>query len=235
MLIGQEGVERLSKSKVAVFGLGGVGSYVCEALARSGVGNFILIDNDKVSITNINRQLIALKSTVGMQKTQIQKQRILDINDNANIDILNQFILQDTDFNFLSDVDYIVDAIDTISAKIALCVYAQNNDKRIIAAMGAGNKFDATKLTAADIYETSVCPLCKVMRRELRKREVKELKVVYSTEEVFKATIDSTEIVNNERDELNISKKSVPGSMIFVPSVMGIMIANQVVGDLLND
>lgn len=223
LIIGEEAIKKLNNSKVAIFGIGGVGSYVVEALARAGVENFILVDNDEVSLTNINRQIIALHSTIGKAKVEVAKERILDINPNAKIEIFKEFFLPETKGILDSSVDYIVDCIDTITAKIELVVRASILSIPIISSMGTGNKLDPTKFEISDIYKTSVCPLAKVMRKELKQRGIKKLKVLYSKEEIIKPTKASEET----------SKKQVPGSISFVPSVAGLIIAGEVIKDLI--
>lgn len=231
LLIGKEGMERLKNAKVAVFGVGGVGGYVVEALARSGVGTLELIDNDKVSLTNINRQIIAVHSTVGQYKVDVARERILDINPAAVVNTYKTFFLPETasEFNFY-DYDYIVDAIDTVAGKIALIMQADRAHTPIISSMGAGNKLDATAFQVADIYATSVCPLAKVMRRELKKRGVQKLKVVYSQE---KPTVPEKEIDVTSENDTGVIKRRVPGSVSFVPSVVGLIIAGEVIKDVL--
>lgn len=201
MLIGEQNLKKLQESKVAIFGIGGVGSFVAEGLARSGIGNFILIDNDKVSITNINRQIIATTKTVGKYKVDLMKQRILEINPNAKVDTYNIFYMPDNKEKILdSKIDYIVDAIDTVTAKIYLIEQADKLNIPIISSMGTGNKMDATKFEIEDIYKTSVCPLAKVIRKELKQKNIKKLKVLYSKEEPIK--------VNCIKEDSN--KKQVP-------------------------
>lgn len=216
MLIGEEGVNILSQKRVAVFGIGGVGGYTVEALARSGVGTLDLIDNDTVNLTNINRQIIALHSTVGKFKVDVARERILDINPDAVVNVYKTFYTPKTanEFDF-SKYDYVVDAIDTVSGKIELVMQAQAAGVPIVSSMGAGNKLSPERFEVADIYKTSVCPLAKVMRQELKKRGVKKLKVVYSQETPIK----------HEGERL-------PGSIAFVPSVVGLIIAGEVVKDL---
>ena len=216
LLIGKDGVEKLKKSKVAIFGLGGVGSYVVEALARVGVGNLILVDNDIISETNINRQIIATYKTIGKPKIQIEKERILEINPNAKVKIFKEFFMPESPDFFDKNVSYIVDAIDTITAKIELVVRAKKMNKPIISCMGTGNKLDPTKFEVTDIYKTSVCPLAKVMRKELKNRKIDNLKVLYSKEEPIK-----------------LNNKQVPGSISFVPSVAGLIIAGEVIKDII--
>lgn len=222
LLLGQEGIEKLKKARVAVFGVGGVGGYVVEALARSGVGALDLIDNDTVSLSNINRQIIALHSTLGRQKTEVAAERAKDINPDITVRTHNLFFLPENAEQFdFSQYDYVVDAIDTVSGKIALAEQAKAANVPMISAMGAGNKLDPTAFAVADISKTSVCPLARVMRRELKKRGIEHLKVVYSEEEPLptKAADERT-------------GKPVPGSIAFVPSVVGLIIAGEVIKDL---
>lgn len=221
LLIGQEGIEKLKKSKVAIFGIGGVGSYVVEGLVRAGIQNFILVDNDTVSLSNLNRQLIATTNTIGKAKVEIEKQRILEINPKAKVEIYQEFFLPETEGILDTTIDYIVDAIDTITAKIELIMRANNLQIPIISSMGTGNKLDATKFEVTDIYKTSVCPLAKVMRKVLKQKGIKKLKVVYSKEEPIKI----------KKEETN--KKQVPGSISFVPSVAGLIIAGEVIKDII--
>lgn len=231
LLLGKEAMERLKKARVAVFGVGGVGGYVCEALARSGVGAFDLIDNDTVSLTNLNRQIIATHSTIGRAKVEVMRERILDINPKADVWIHECFFLPENSSAFdFSKYDYIVDAVDTVTAKLEIIMKAKRENVPVISSMGAGNKLDASKFLVADIYKTKVCPLAKVMRRELKKRGVKKLKVVYSEEEAV------TPIVNEAmREELSMTeKRSIPGSVAFVPSVAGLILAGEVVKDIAN-
>jgi len=226
LLLGEAGLDRLARARVAVFGVGGVGGYVAEALARSGVGSLDLTDKDVVSISNINRQIIATSKTVGMHKTQVMKERILDINPQAQVRVHDCFFLPETagEFDF-QEYDYVVDAVDTVTAKIELVLKSQEAGTPIVSSMGAGNKLDPSRFEVADIYQTSVCPLARVMRRELKKRGVKKLKVVYSKEEAMTPLIRMS-------DE---SKRVIPGSIAFVPSVAGLMIAGEVVKDLVKD
>lgn len=229
VLLGDAAMERLYHARVAVFGIGGVGGYVCEALARSGVGAFDLIDSDKVSLTNINRQIIATHETVGRYKTDVMKERILSIHPQADVRIHPCFFLPENAGDFPFDqYDYVVDAVDTVTAKIALVLKAQEEGVPIISSMGAGNKLDAGRFQVADLYETKVCPLARVMRRELKKRNVEHLKVVYSQEEPVKPV---TEGMLQEQGEQG---RPVPGSVAFVPSVAGLMIAGEVVKDLIS-
>lgn len=222
-LLGKEAMEKLKKSRVIVFGVGGVGGYAVEALARSAVGSLALVDNDTVSVTNINRQIIATDNTIGRSKADVCKERILSINPDCNVELYNMFYLPETgDKIDLSKYNYIIDAIDTVSAKIALAVNAERLDVPIISSMGAGNKLDPTRFEVSDIYKTSVCPLARVMRTELRKRGVKKLKVVYSKEQALKPKLN----------EESTGKKQIPGSLAFVPSVAGLIIASEVIKDL---
>lgn len=220
LVIGEENIDRLSQSRVAVFGVGGVGGFVCEALARSGTGKLILIDGDTVAKSNINRQIIALESTVGKHKAEVMKERILDINPNAEVDALNIFLNSETvstiDF---TQFDYIVDAVDDIKAKVLLAKLADENRIPIIAAMGAGNKTDPTKFEVSDIFKTSVCPLARIMRHELKKTGIKKLKVVYSKE-------------TPKNPPYRIEGEKTVGSLSFVPSVMGLIIAGEVIKDI---
>ena len=219
LIIGKKAIEKLKIAKVAIFGIGGVGSFVVEALVRAGVQNFILVDNDKISLTNLNRQIIATHKTIGKHKVDIAKERILEINPNAKVETYKEFFLPESEGILDEDVDYIVDSIDTVTAKIELVIRANKLGIPIISSMGTGNKLDPTKFEVADIYKTSVCPLAKVMRKELKERGIKALKVVYSKEEPIK--------INFEED-----KKRVPGSISFVPSTAGLIIAGEVIKDL---
>lgn len=226
MLLGSGAMERLADARVAVFGIGGVGGHAVEALARSGVGALDLIDNDTVSITNLNRQLVAAKSTVGRAKVDVMKDRILDINPEARVYVHKCFFLPETAGNFdFSKYDYVIDAVDTVTAKIALIMQAEMAGTSIISSMGAGNKLDASAFRVADIYDTRVCPLAKVMRRELKKRGIERLKVVYSEEQPKEARVISSEVIPE-------GKRTIPGSVAFVPSVAGLIIAGEVVKDL---
>lgn len=221
LLIGKEGLSKLKDSKVAIFGIGGVGSFVVEALARAGVQNFVLVDKDVVSISNINRQLIATYDTIGKAKVEVSKQRILSINPNAHIEAYEEFFLPENSNILDNSITYIVDCIDTVTAKIELVMQAQELNIPIISSMGTGNKLDPTKFEITDIYKTQVCPLAKVMRKELKARNIKHLKVLYSREEPIKTGANSE------------SGKAIPGSISFVPSVAGLIIAGEVVKDLI--
>lgn len=240
LLLGKDAMEKLAASRVAVFGIGGVGGYTVEALARSGIGAIDIIDDDKVCLTNINRQIIATRKTIGKYKVDVAEERILDINPDAAVRKYKTFYMPDTAHQFdFTEYDYIVDAIDTVTGKIELAVNAQKAGTPIISSMGAGNKLNAAGFEVADIYKTSVCPLAKVMRRELKKRNIKKLKVVYSKEPPM-TPIESEEIscksncVCPPGTARNCNqRRQVPGSVAFVPSVVGLIIAGEVVNDLL--
>ena len=242
LLLGKEAMEKLQNSRVAVFGIGGVGGYVCEALARSGVGAFDLIDDDKVCLTNLNRQIIATYKTIGKYKTDVMKERILDINPKADVRVHKCFFLPENADEFpYEDYDYMVDAVDTVTAKISLVMKAQEKHIPIISSMGAGNKLDGSQFKVADIYKTKVCPLAKVMRRELKKRGVKKLKVVYSEEQSIRP-IEDMSISCRRRcvcppgaKHKCTERRDIPGSVAFVPSVAGLIIAGEVVKDLVKD
>lgn len=223
LLLGQNGMKKLKNTSIAIFGIGGVGSYIAEALARCGVGNLTLIDNDEVAVTNLNRQIIALHSTIGRKKVDVAKDRILDINPVASVEALDCFYTgNEID---LSKFDYIADAIDTVSSKLTLIENAYKQNVPVISSMGTGNKLDPTKLTVTDIYKTEMCPLAKVMRYELKKRNVKKLKVVYSTEKPCEHKTESEEVTQ---------KRKTIGSISFVPSVAGLIIAGEIIKDILN-
>lgn len=219
MLLGKTAVERLNKSHIAVFGIGGVGGFVVEALVRSGVGNIDIIDSDKVALSNLNRQIIATHSSIGKYKVDVMKERILDINPDVQVNVKKCFFLPETkdEFDF-SKYDYVVDAVDTVAAKIQLIVQAKEAGVPVISCMGAGNKLDATLFEVADISKTSVCPLARVVRQECKKRGIKDVKVVYSKEQPIKQT-----------------DREAPGSVAFVPSVAGLIIAGEVVKDLIKN
>lgn len=240
LLIGKEGIEKLQKAKVAIFGIGGVGSYVVEGLVRSGIGNFVLVDNDKISITNLNRQIIATTKTIGKPKVEVAKERILEINPNANVEIYQEFFMPNSNGILDNSISYIVDAIDTVTAKIELVLRANKFNIPIISSMGTGNKLDPTKFEVTDIYNTSVCPLAKVMRKELKKRNIEKLKVLYSKEEPIKLTTtvsSNYELDCMEKLEINeqyAKGKQIPGSVSFVPSVAGLIIAGEVIKDIYN-
>lgn len=228
LVIGKEAIEKLNNSKVAVFGIGGVGSYVVEALARAGVGKFILVDADCVSLTNINRQIIATHKTIGMKKVEVAKDRIKDINPDAEVEIIAELFTQESRAFFDESVDYVVDCIDTITSKIELVMRANNLNVPIISCMGTGNKMDPTRFEITDISKTSVCPLAKVMRKELKARGIKKLKVLYSKEEPVKVDTSYEEESNGQ-----VKKKYIPGSVPFVPSVAGLIIAGEVIKDII--
>lgn len=231
LLIGKENVEKLHKAKVAIIGIGGVGSFVAEGLVRAGIGNFLLVDNDIVSITNINRQLIATLETVGKCKVDIMKERMLKINKDVNVEVLKEFYLPNNENKIINkSFDYVVDAIDTVTAKIGLIEETKKLNIPIISCMGTGNKLDPTKFEIEDIYKTSICPLAKVIRKEMRKRNIESLKVLYSKEIPKISEYQKYEEENEEN--VNITKKQVPGSISFVPSVAGLIIAGEVVKDL---
>lgn len=234
LLIGKKGVETLQKAKVAIFGIGGVGSYVVEALARAGIGAFVLVDNDVITPTNLNRQIIATTKTIGRPKVDVAKERILEINPDAHIETYQEFFMPDSKEILNSTVSYVVDAVDTVTAKIELVMRAQRLGIPIISSMGTGNKLDFTKFEIADIYQTSVCPLAKVMRKELRNRGIERLKVVYSKEEPIKLEKTLEENPKQEAERKCTARRQVPGSISFVPSMAGLMIAGEVIRDLLN-
>lgn len=227
LLIGKEKIEKLNKSKVAIFGIGGVGSYVVEGLVRAGIENFILVDNDKVCLTNINRQIIATSKTVGRYKVEVAKERILEINPNAKVEIYKEFFMPNSKDIIDKTVNYIVDAVDTVTAKIELVLRANKLNIPIISSMGTGNKLDPTKFEVTDIYKTTICPLAKVMRKELRIRGIDKLKVVYSKEEPIK-------LEKTCENQITENAKKVPGSISFVPSVAGLIIAGEVIKDIIN-
>ena len=224
MLIGADAVKHLSECHVAVFGIGGVGSYVAEALARGGVGEITVVDNDEVAMTNINRQLCALTSTIGKKKTEVASERIRDINPDCRVHVINGFYLPDSAEDFFPRrYDYIADAVDTVQAKLSLAEEAQRRGIPIISCMGTGNKLDPTQFCVSDISKTSVCPLCRVMRRELRARGIKNLKVVWSPEKPIKP---------NETAE-ETTRRALPGSISFVPPVAGMIMAGEIIKDLI--
>ena len=224
MLIGNEGMDKLKDAKVAVFGIGGVGSFVCEGLARSGIGNFILIDYDKVDESNINRQIIATTKTIGRYKAELMAERILEINPDANVEIYKEFYMADCESDIITeDLSYTVDCVDTIMAKIAIICKCDEIDVPVISSMGTGNKLDPTMFEVADIYDTTVCPLAKIMKKDLRKRNIEKCKVVYSQEHA----------INTNDHPINHDRKfKVKGSTSFVPSVAGLIIAGEVIKDI---
>ena len=240
LLLGKEAMDKLKNSRVAVFGIGGVGGYVCEALVRSGVGAFDLIDDDKVCLTNLNRQIIATRKTVGKYKVDVMKERMLEINPDVNVRIHKCFFLPENADEFpFDEYDYVVDAIDTVSGKIALVMQAKEHNTPIICSMGAGNKMDPTAFEVSDIYKTSVDPLARVMRYELKKRKVRKLKVVYSKEIPIKPTEDTENSCKHHcvcppgTERKCTARRQVPGSNAFVPSTVGLIIAGEVIKDLI--
>ena len=242
LLLGMDAMERLKKSRVAVFGVGGVGGYSVEALARSGVGAIDLIDDDKVCLTNINRQIIADVKTIGKYKVDVAKDRILSINPRCKVTTHKSFYLPENsgDFDF-KEYDYVIDAVDTVTAKINLVMQANECNVPVISSMGAGNKLDPTAFIVSDIYKTSVCPLAKVMRRELKKRNIKKLKVVYSKEQPLVPMEDESISCRSHcvcppgAERKCTDRRAIPGSVAFVPSVVGLIIAGEVIKDLTKD
>ena len=231
LLLGKEAMDRLKNTRVAVFGVGGVGGFVCEALVRTGIGAFDLIDDDKVCLTNLNRQIIATHKTVGQYKVDAMKERMEDINPDVDVRTYKCFFLPENQDDFpFAEYDYVVDAVDTVTAKIALVMKCQEAGVPIISSMGAGNKLEASAFKVADIYKTNVCPLAKVMRRELKKRGVKKLKVVYSEEKTISPSQEDI-VSSGSQDEIS-KKRALPGSLAFVPSTAGLIIAGEVVKDL---
>ena len=239
LLLGADNMERLSKAKVAVFGIGGVGGYVVEALVRSGVGLFVLVDDDKVCLTNINRQIIATRKTVGQYKVDVMKERILDINPDADVEVRKCFYLPENAHEFdFSEYSYVVDAVDTVTAKIEIIMRAKECGVPVISSMGAGNKLDPAAFQIADIYKTTMCPLAKVMRRELKKRGVKKLKVVYSNEKPTRPLDDMSISCRTNcvcppgAKHKCTERRDIPGSVAFVPSVAGLILAGEIIKDL---
>ena len=239
LIIGTENLNKLKNSKIAIFGIGGVGTFAVEGLARSGVENFVLVDDDDICLTNINRQIHALRSTVGKPKVELMKERIMDINPKAKVDVHKMLYNSETSDMLLSqDYDYVVDAIDMVSAKLDLVEKCYKRGIKIISSMGAGNKIDPTRFEVTDIFKTTICPLAKVMRKELRKRGVEQLKVVYSKEEpiepkLIKSDCKSDCICTN-KERTCTTRHQIPGSMSFVPSVAGMIMASVVVRDLID-
>ena len=239
LLLGKDNMDRLAEAKVAIFGIGGVGGYVAEALARSGVGSFVLVDDDKVCLTNLNRQIIATRKTVGKYKAEVMRDRILEINPDAEVEVRKCFYLPENadEFDF-NEYSYVVDAVDTVTAKLEIIMRAKECGVPVISSMGAGNKLDPTKFQVADIYKTSMCPLAKVMRRELKRRGVKKLKVVYSTEKPTRPLDDMSVSCRTNcicppgAAHKCTERRDIPGSVAFVPSVVGLIIAGEVVKDL---
>lgn len=239
LLLGPEAMTALSTKRVAVFGIGGVGGYVCEALVRSGIGSFDLIDDDKVCLTNLNRQIIATRKTVGKYKAEAMRDRMLEINPEAKIEIHKCFFLPENADEFpFNEYDYVVDAVDTVTAKIELILRSQKEGVPVISAMGAGNKLDAGRLKVADIYDTKICPLARVMRRELKKRNVKKLKVVYSDEQPIRPLEDMSISCRTHcicppgAQHKCTERRDIPGSTAFVPAVAGLLIAGEIIRDL---
>lgn len=240
MVIGEEGLAILKDSKVVIFGIGGVGSYVAEGLARSGVGRFILCDDDDVCLTNINRQIHATRKTVGKSKVEVMKERILSINPKAEIETFHMLYNRDSAEQILPEAcDYVVDAIDMVSAKLDLIERSKAKGFNIISSMGTGNKLNPTMLEVTDISKTSVCPLARVMRKELKARRIKKVKVVYSREEPIKPKVSSgdckTDCICPNKDRTCVERRSIPGSVSFVPSVAGLIIASEIVKDLIEE
>ena len=241
LLIGKEGIDKLKNSKVAVFGIGGVGSFVVEGLVRAGVENFVLIDDDKVCLTNLNRQIIATRKTIGKYKVDVMKERILEINPNANVETHQEFYMSNSESNIINnELSYVVDCVDTVTAKIEIITQCKKLNVPLISAMGTGNKLDPSRFEITDIYKTNICPLAKVMRKELRKRNIDSLKVIYSEEEPIKPdeTLEcscKTNCICPPGTKRKCAERNqVPGSISFVPSVAGLMIAGEVVRDIIN-
>lgn len=239
LLLGESAMQELANKRVAVFGIGGVGGYACEALVRSGIGAFDLIDDDKVCLTNLNRQIIATRKTVGKYKTEVMKERMLEINPNVDVRIHNCFFLPENADKFpFDEYDYIIDAVDTVTAKISIIMKANELGIPVISSMGAGKKLDPTAFRVADIYKTRVCPLAKVMRRELKKRGVKKLKVVYSEEQPTRPIEDMSISCRTNcicppgAEHKCTERRDIPGSVAFVPSVVGLIIAGEVIKDI---
>ena len=239
LLLGQEAMEKLKSKRVAVFGIGGVGGYVCEALVRSGIGAFDLIDDDKVCLTNLNRQIIATRKTVGKYKVEVMKERMLDINPDVDVRLHQCFFLPENADQFpFEEYDYVVDAIDTVTGKIEIIMRAQKLKVPVISAMGAGNKLDASRFQVTDIYKTKMCPLARVMRYELKKRGVKKLKVVYSDEKPIRPYEDMSISCRTNcicppgAQHKCTERRDIPGSTAFVPAVAGLLIAGEIVKDL---
>ncbi len=242
LLLGEDGMSALAKAKVAVFGIGGVGGYVVEALVRSGVGSFVLVDDDKVCLTNLNRQIIATRKTVGQYKVDVMRDRILEINPDAQVEVRKCFYLPENAHEFdFSEYSYVVDAVDTVTAKLEIIMRAKECNVPVISCMGAGNKLDAAQFQVADIYKTSMCPLAKVMRRELKKRGVKKLKVVYSQEKPTRPIEDMSISCRTNcicppgAKHKCTERRDIPGSVAFVPSVAGLILAGEVVKDLVKE
>ncbi len=240
LLLGEDGMKKLSEARVAIFGIGGVGGYVAEALARTGVGAFVLIDDDKVCLTNINRQIIATRKTVGKYKAEVMRERILEINPDAQVEVRKCFYLPENAHEFdFREYSYVVDAVDTVTAKLEIIMQAKACNVPVISCMGAGNKLDPTKFQVADIYKTSMCPLAKVMRHECKKRGIKKLKVVYSTEQPTRPLEDMSISCRTNcicppgAQHKCTERRDIPGSVSFVPSVAGLILAGEVIKDLI--
>ena len=242
LLLGEESMKKLSDMRVAVFGIGGVGGYVCEALVRTGIGHFDLIDDDKVCLTNLNRQIIATRKTVGLYKADVMKERMLEINPNVEVNVYKCFFLPENADEFpFADYDYVIDAVDTVTAKVELVMKCKEMNVPIISSMGAGNKLDASAFKVADIYKTKMCPLAKVMRHEMKKRGVKKLKVVYSEEKPTRPIEDMSISCRTHcicppgAQHKCTERRDIPGSVAFVPSVAGMILAGEVIKDLTKD
>lgn len=242
LLLGEESMKKLSDMRVAVFGIGGVGGYVCEALVRTGIGHFDLIDDDKVCLTNLNRQIIATRKTVGLYKADVMKERMLEINPSVEVNVYKCFFLPENADEFpFADYDYVIDAVDTVTAKVELVMKCKEMNVPIISSMGAGNKLDASAFKVADIYKTKMCPLAKVMRHEMKKRGVKKLKVVYSEEKPTRPIEDMSISCRTHcicppgAQHKCTERRDIPGSVAFVPSVAGLIIAGEVIKDLTKD
>ena len=242
LLLGEESMKKLSDMRVAVFGIGGVGGYVCEALVRTGIGHFDLIDDDKVCLTNLNRQIIATRKTVGLYKADVMKERMLEINPNVEVNVYKCFFLPENADEFpFADYDYVIDAVDTVTAKVELVMKCKEMNVPIISSMGAGNKLDASAFKVADIYKTKMCPLAKVMRHEMKKRGVTKLKVVYSEEKPTRPIEDMSISCRTHcicppgAQHKCTERRDIPGSVAFVPSVAGLIIAGEVIKDLTKD
>jgi len=240
LLIGKEGIDKLKNSKVVVLGIGGVGSYTVEALARAGVGSLVLVDDDAVCLTNINRQIMATFKTIGKAKVEVMKERILDINKKCEVITHKTFVTEENIGEIITeDIDYVVDAIDTVTTKIALAVWCKYHNKKLICCLGTGNKFDPTQFKIADLYDTKICPLAKVMRYELKRRGVEKLKVLYSEEVPTKPKYDEVItckegcVCTGESSKKCALKRQIPGSMSFVPPVAGMIIGGEVIKDLI--
>ena len=241
LLIKKEGIEKLQNVKIAIFGLGGVGSFVVEGLVRAGVKNFVLIDDDKICLTNLNRQIIATRKTIGKYKVDVMKERILEINPDCNVETHQEFFMPGSETNIITnDLSYVIDCVDTVTAKLEIITQCKDKSIPVISAMGTGNKLDPSRFEITDIYKTSVCPLAKAMRKELRKRNIKSLKVIYSKEEPIKIDEYSNSSCKTNcicppgtKRKCTI-RNQVPGSISFVPSVAGLMIAGEVIREIID-